>query len=96
MKTTAQTIIEIKGKIKKLESDFKRGVPPYQGFTIDISYGGNNCPDIERVSIGSISDEKDVSDIFYNIVLTSLKNSLKFWENVAKREIEELYESLKK
>ena len=90
MNTTIKIVKRLRTKISKLESDFKRGIPPYQGFTIDISYGGNTGLDIERVCIGSVSDEEGMGEIFYKMVLDSLKNSLKYWEDVAKNELADL------
>lgn len=94
MTKTAEHIKGIKNKIAKLEKDFKRGVPKYFGFTIDISYGGNRHHDIPRVEVGSIADEEQMSQMMYNIAIGSLKNSLKFWKETAEREIKELQESI--
>lgn len=91
---TIDIIRETRKKIEKLEKDFKRGVPPYQGFTINIGYGGNKPEDIQRVCVGSISDDDNVSKIFYDMILNSLKKSLVYWEKVAEREIKELNECL--
>ncbi len=95
MTDTAKQIREVKKKIAKLKNDFKRGVSPFFGFTIDISYGGNKHIDIERVCVGSVYNEENDSKKFYDFVLNSLENSLVFWEKTAKREIEELYDALK-
>lgn len=94
MTNIVKQIRETKKKINKLEKDFKRGVPPYHGFNIDLCYGGNKEPDIEKISIGGIACEKETSKIFYDLVLNSLKLNLKFWENEAKKEIEELQKCL--
>lgn len=94
MNDYVKKIETIRSQIKKLENDFKRGMPPYQGFTIDICYGGNEEPDFKRVTIGSISDDEKVSEAFYKMVLTSLKNSLSFWEKSAERELIELQKCL--
>lgn len=83
-------INRIKEQIDKLEKDFKRGVPLYHGFTLDVYYGGNTEIDLERICIGSISDDKNVSEIFYNLILNSLKNSLAFWKKSAEQELLEL------
>lgn len=91
---TVEIITNLKESIRKLKNDFKRGIPPYQGFTLDISYGGNKEPDIRRVSVGSISHPEGDGKIFYDLVLNSLILSLEYWKGVAKREIEELYKSL--
>ena len=95
MTNTATQIKEIKRKISKLENDFKRGVAPYTGFTINVCYGGNKQVDIERFEVGTISNPEGDSKLFYDFILNSLRGSLKFWEDIAKREIEELYDSLK-
>lgn len=95
MTETATIIKNIKKKINKLKNDFKRGVPPYQGFTIDLYYGGNSSVDIERFEVGTISHDEGDGKLFYDFILKSLEQSLIYWEKVAKREIEELYESLK-
>lgn len=90
MSNTATHIKDLRSKIEKLEKDFKRGVPPFQGFTIDLYYGGNKETDIERISIGTIASEKEIGQQFYDLVLLSLKNSLKFWEQSAAIELAEL------
>jgi len=94
MNNTPTIIREIREKIKKLEAYSKGGLPPHQGFTIDLYYAGNTRVDVPRISIGSISDDIEVGQIFFNIMLGSLKNSLTFWEDVARKEIEELQNSL--
>ena len=95
MTNTTKHIIEIKEKISKLEKDFKYGVSKYSGFTINVSYGGNSEIDIDRFQVGTIAHDDEDGKIFYDFILKSLKGSLKFWEDVAKREIEELYNALK-
>jgi hypothetical protein len=86
----------VRSQIKKLESDFKRGIPPYFGFTIDISYGGNSENDLERITIGSVSDDEDISKRFYEMVLNSLNKSLSFWEKAGEQELIELQKCLYK
>jgi len=94
MEDTATHIRHLKDKIYKLEKDFKRGVPPFMGFTIDVFYGGNEEVDIPRFEIGSIAHEEKTGEIFYNLILSSLKASLDHWKNIARIEIESLTKSL--
>lgn len=96
MNDYVKKINRIRSQIKKLESDFKRGIPPYLGFTIDISYGGNSENDLERIIIGSISDDEDISKKFYEMVLNSLNKSLSFWEKAGEQELIELQKCLYK
>jgi hypothetical protein len=94
MNSTPTIIKDLKKKISKFERDFKRGVPPYQGFTIDISYGGNKENDIERVTIGSVYHVKEMGETFYNLVLDCMKQSLEQWKKTAQSEIQDLYKCL--
>lgn len=91
---TPMRIYKLKEQIKELEKRYKRGVHPADCFTIDICYGGNKETALDRVVIGGVSHDDDTSVLFYNLVLKSLKQSLKFWEDTAKSEIKELYASL--
>ncbi|MFW6243356.1 MAG: hypothetical protein ACOC2W_04285 [bacterium] len=94
MSNVPDQIRKVKKQIAKLEKTFKGGVPKYYGFTIDLCYGGNKEPDIERISLGGVAGEEQDSKQFYDLVLKSLKLNLKFWENEAKRQIKELQECL--
>lgn len=94
--TTVNTVLMIQAirrKIAKLEKDFAKGCEN-QAFTINISYEGNRETDVERVAIGSISDSPEASTLFLELVLTSLRNSLSFYEKQAAHEIETLQKAL--
>jgi len=90
MNNTVEKIKELRVKINKLETTYKRGIPPFEGFTIDLCFGGNRHTDIERIGIGSISDTETAGKDFYNLILNSLKNSLQYWEKQAESELKEL------
>jgi len=91
-------IKEHRRKIAKLEKDFAKRGPQSTvwGFMVDLFYGGNKEPDVERITIGSIADPEGTGQALYDMVLASLKNGLKFWEDAAKRDLAELQETLYK
>lgn len=92
--TVIENLTQVKKNIAKLEKQFKNGKVGYNGFTIDIFYGGNKQVDINRVSVGGVGSPEDTGQKLYDLTMECLKGNLKFWEDAAKRDIQELYKAL--
>ena len=96
MNQTAQYIVSIKEKIQKLEKSYGKGVHKGASFTVTLFYGGNKEADISRAVVGSIYDDENAGQQLYDLIMRGLKAELKFWEEVAEREIKELNTALLK
>ena len=96
MNQTAQYIVSIKEKIQKLEKSYGKGVHKGTSFTVTLFYGGNKEADINRAVVGSIYDDENAGQQLYDLIMRGLKAELKFWEEVAEREIKELNTALLK
>lgn len=96
MVNTAEQLVKYKAIKEKLTKNFPKGKTEWLGFTIDISYGGNKEPDIERFCLGGIAGEKEVGDAFLALLLKSADDNIAFWEDCVKRDMKELEASLNK
>lgn len=73
-------------KLLFLKKEINRCTPT-MGFTIDISFGGNEKHDIRRVVIDHVNgDAKE----FINLIKRSNEQSLDLWIGFAKAELDEL------
>ena len=92
---SAKQLTKYKNILKKLKKSFPKGKTNWQGFTIDISYGGNKDIDIKRVCLGGIASEKELGDEFLNLLIKSTEDNITFWQKSVVRDLQELENSLK-
>lgn len=91
---SANNLIKYKKILKQLNKTFPKGQTNWMGFTIDVSYGGNKTPDIERLSLGGVASEKELGDQFLKLLLRSTKNNIVFWEKAVQKDIKDLQRAL--
>lgn len=95
MINSAEQLKKYKTILATLKKRYPKEKTNWEGFTIDISYGGNKEPDIKRVCIGSIASEKEVGDEFLKLLIKTTEDQIDFWQKSVLRDIKELEESLK-
>jgi len=90
---SAEQLIRHKKIKEKLEKVFPKGKANYTGFTIDVSLGGNEDLDFERIVIsylagGSINQE------FLEVLIKAVDSQIEFWKDAAEKDVEKLKKSL--
>lgn len=96
MVNSAEQLKKAKNQLAKLKKDFPKGFPKFQGFTIQLQYGGNKHVDIADICLGSISTKNEnFHKEFYQSIISEIEGSIEFWEKAVQKDIEELIESLK-
>lgn len=92
---SAKQLRKYKEILKKLKKTFPKGTTNWQGFTLDISYGGNKEADIKRLSLGGVASGNTLGDDFLKMIIQSTEDNITFWQKAVLRDIKELEESLK-
>ena len=95
MVQSASQLTKYKKILKKLEKDFPKGKVGYSGFNIDVCYGGNEEPDIQRVNLGGVANDHKISQEFLDLLLQTTKDNIDFWQKFVLMDIKELEDSLK-
>lgn len=91
---SAKQLRKYKTILAKLNKTFPKG-RTNQGFTIDISYGGNREPDIKRLGLGGVASDPSLGNEFLEIVFQSTKDNIEFWQKMVLHDIRTLEDSLK-
>jgi len=95
MINSAEQLEKYKAVKAKLEKVFPKGKTNWQGFTLDIYFGGNKETDLKRVSLGGVSSDEKLGDEFLKILIQSTNDQIDFWQKSVIRDIQELEKALK-
>lgn len=95
MINSAQQLKKYKAILAKLNKRYPKGKTNWEGFTIDISYGGNKEANISRVCLGGVASDAKVGDEFLGILIKSTEDQIDFWQKAVIQDMRELEDSLK-
>lgn len=94
---TAGQLLKAKKNLAVLKKSYPKGFPKFQGFTLQLHYGGNKVADITDIEVcGVATKDENNSKVFYDLLVSEMEGNVDFWTKAVERDIQTLKDALNK